>query len=195
MNTLLTGTAIAVLLATSTAAMARDDHRERGHGRWKNDHGEHRDHDRGRHRGHSETVWVEVVHAEPIYEYIRISEPRRYCSERGPTVYRDGRNSGAGMLIGGVIGGAIGHDIARDGHGDAAIVAGTLLGALIGHDLDHNRTVVSSGGYTTCETRYDDREEAHIVGYRVKYRYYDRYYYTRTDRHPGPRVRVTINLM
>lgn len=194
MNTTVMGVALAAtLLAASLPTFAGDD---RGHGRWKDDHSRNHDHrrghDRGHSRGHTHVVYAEVIHVEPIFEYGRDYAPPRDCYD-APTVYRERHGSGAGMLLGGVIGGVIGQDIARGHDNDGAVIVGTLIGAMIGHDLDRDRVVVSAPG-RSCEARRDRYPDRHIVGYRVKYRYDDRFYFTRTDRHPGPRIRVTITL-
>ncbi len=96
------------------------------------------------------------------------------------------------MLLGSVIGGVIGHNLVRDRHQDVAIVAGTLLGASIGNDLSHSGHI--SETQTVCHTVNDYYEEERIVGYRVTYRHYDRTYVTRTDRHPGSRIRISVTM-
>ena len=45
-----------------------------------------------------------------------------------------------------------------------------------------------------CETRYTTREEREPDGYRVTYRYAGREYTTRTEQHPGKRIRVRVEV-
>lgn len=210
-----------LLAAMATTADARDDDRigkAQRHGRdytpshdYRNDH--RRDDDRrgndhrhgdsrhGRHNwshgshgwDHSHTVYADVIAVEPIVEYVFVEVPVRDCRP-GNTVYYESNNSGPGMILGGVIGGAIGHDIARNSGSDVAVVAGTVLGAMIGHDIGHGRTTVVSEPRVHCETRMSRHKERHVVGYRVKYRYSNRVYHTRTDHDPGARIQITLSL-
>lgn len=137
-----------------------------------------------------EIVYAPVVYVEPVYQVVQRLRPRRECWST-TDAYRSESNGAAGLVLGGVLGGVIGQNLG-DGR-DAAVIAGTLLGATIGHDLEHT----SAGAPVTrthCRTANDYDEMEQIIGYRVQYRYFGRIYETRTDRHPGSRVRVTVNI-
>jgi len=45
-----------------------------------------------------------------------------------------------------------------------------------------------------CETRYVTQEDKEIDGYYVTYRYAGREYTTRTQEHPGKRIRVRVDV-
>lgn len=185
--TVIAATLLSVLV--SNVVFADDDehedrHKGRGHDRG---HRQHHEHDYIR----SEIVYAPVIYVEPMYQVVQRARPRRECWSTTDS-YRSEGDGGAGLVLGGVLGGVVGHNIARGRDNDAVVIAGTLLGATIGHDLGH--TQVAPVTRTHCESSndYDEREE--IIGYRVKYRYFGRVYETQTDRHPGPRVRVSVSL-
>lgn len=116
-----------------------------------------------------------VTHVEPIYGS-RIIE-NRYDNCR----HDKGRHNGAGGII---LGGIAGSVIAGEIHGSpGSRIAGAVVGSAIGHDLTSNRR-------SQCGTRHA-RSTRHIEGYRVQYRYKGRNFVTRTNHHPGKRIRVT----
>lgn len=154
--------------------------------------GPHRHHHRDSH-GHED--WAKVTHVEPVYE--RVSYPEKHCwTERvhgGKHHHkRDQHTSYVPVVTGALVGGVVGNQFGRGKGKDAMTVGGVLLGAAVGHDLsrgghhgyrDHRPRVVER-----CEYRDNYREE--LVGYRVSYRYHGERYTTRTDYHPGDRIKV-----
>lgn len=80
----------------------------------------------------------------------------------------------------------------------------TIAGAVIGGSVANNRArrggYVETGGYVrrgsreVCDTRTEYRSDEQVVGYDVGYRYNGRIYHTRTDRHPGDRIRVAVDV-
>lgn len=130
-----------------------------------------------------------VVDARPIYRQVAIEVPRESC--RVQTVARESRNgdSFAGTVVGGLVGAAIGHEIGN-GRGSATAVGG-LIGASIGNDASSGRTV-RYRDEEVCRTQYRTEYEQRIIGYDVSYSYNGRIYQTRTDRHPGDRIAVTV---
>jgi uncharacterized protein YcfJ len=87
-----------------------------------------------------------------------------------------------------------------DGRGrDAMTVVGTLLGSSIGHDAAVRRqrresSEVYSRTVERCETSYSIDRQERIDGYEVTYRYRGRTFTTRTDSHPGERIRVRVSV-
>lgn len=165
---------------------------------------DHRHHDRHQHRGHSHhqvTTYYQVenyndygrvVSARPIYQRVAIDVPRESCHVQ--TYARESRRGGdsfAGTVVGGLVGAAIGHEIGH-GRGGATAVGG-LIGASIGNDAGKQR-VVSYRDEEVCNTRYRTEYEQQLVGYDVSYSYLGRIYQTRTDRHPGDRIVVDVNV-
>ena len=135
-----------------------------------------------------------VVWAEPIYETVEVSRPVRECwTER---VVRRGRrqNSYTGAIAGGIIGGVLGNRIGRGDGRTVLTVAGSLLGASIGHDLSARPGRPRISRKERCEIVEHYDEEEQIVGYRVKYRYKGKTFFTRTREHPGRRIRVRVNV-
>ena len=195
MNARLTVIAAALLsVLVSNVVFAGDDDHEDRH-EWRD---EDRGHGHGHHKHHehdyirSEIVYAPVIYVEPLYQVVQRARPRRECWSTTDS-YRSGGDGGTGLVLGGVLGGVVGHNIAHGRDNDVAVIAGTLLGATIGHDLGHAQAAAPVTR-THCETSNDYDEIEEVIGYRVKYRYFGRIYETQTDRHPGPRVRVSVSL-
>lgn len=130
-----------------------------------------------------------VVDARPIYRQVAIDVPRESCRVRTVAHERRSGDSFAGTVVGGLVGAAIGHEIGN-GRGGATAVGG-LIGASIGNDAASDRRV-SYRDEEVCRTQYRTEYENRIVGYDVTYRYNGRTYQTRTDRHPGDRIPVSV---
>ena len=180
-------------LIMSSNVMARDDdddhddRREHRYQRHYENHGYHQDH----------ATYAKVLDADPIISVSRRPYTHQQCwDERISSPSQGGRtrhNAAGAMILGGVLGGVVGHQIDRHGNGDTAKLIGALVGASIGHDMGHNDTQpVTTTVSQRCSntTRYDNDER--IVGYRVTYRYRGQTFVTRTDHHPGSRIRVNV---
>ncbi len=136
-----------------------------------------------------------VLKVKPIYETVRVNNPRRRCWDE--PVYHPGRRNSSAVptITGAIIGGAIGNQFGKGRGRDALTIAGTLLGGAIGHDIGHQH---DRPGYETIERRcklvdrFSERQE--VVGYRVKYRYNGKKHWTRTDRHPGKYIQVKVKV-
>jgi uncharacterized protein YcfJ len=161
------------------------DHRYEQHHREGN-HYERQDNDYGE--------YGRVLEARPIYQQQAIETPHQRCTTQ--TVVHEERtregDSFTGTVAGGLVGAAIGHELGK-GRGTATAIGG-LIGASIGND-------VSKGGRTeryrdeeVCRTQYRTEYEQRIVGYDVTYSYQGRIYQTRTDRHPGDRIALELNV-
>jgi len=139
---------------------------------------------------------AKVISVTPVYETVEVSRPERQCwKER---VHRKGRGHGgsytpviAGAIVGGVVGNQFG-----GGHGrDALTIVGALLGASVGNDLaNQGRRRGHVRVERRCETVDRYAEEEVLAGYRVKYRYRGKVFTTRTDTHPGKRIRVRVGV-
>lgn len=130
-----------------------------------------------------------VVAARPIYRQVAIDVPHESC--RVQTVARESRrgDSFGGTVVGGLVGAAIGHELGN-GRGSATAVGG-LIGASIGNEAGSKRTV-RYRDEEVCRTSYRTEYEQRIIGYDVSYKYQGRIYQTRTDRHPGDRIAVSV---
>jgi len=139
---------------------------------------------------------AKVVSVNPIYETVQISHPEERCwKER---VHHRGwghRGSYTPVIAGAIVGGVVGNQFGG-GHGrDALTVAGALLGASVGNDLaKQGRRRGHVRVERHCETVDIYKEEEVLAGYRVKYRYHGKVFTTRTDTHPGKRIKVRVGV-
>lgn len=184
------GIALSSLTMTSNV-MARDDddehddHREYRYQRHYENHGYH--------NGHA--AYAKVLDVDPIIAVSRQPYTQQHCWDERVTSSRGDstrHNAAGAMILGGILGGVVGHQIDRHGNGDTAKLIGTLVGASIGHDIGGNNAQPTTTVSQRCKhiTRYDSEER--IVGYRVTYRYRGQTFVTRTDHHPGSRIRVNV---
>ena len=138
---------------------------------------------------------AKVVWADPIYETVQVSRPVEECWTEQVVVSDRRHGSYTGTIAGGIVGGVVGHQFGRGRGKTAMTVAGTLLGASIGHDLSHRparayRVVEEEH----CELVEQVEYQEQLVGYRVKYRYKGETFFTRTDEHPGKRIRIRVDV-
>ena len=170
-------------------------------------------HDRGR-----DWDFARVIDVQPLIRQVRVSVPRRECSEE--TRYEDTRGYDGGrylgdygprrstagsMIFGGIVGAAIGNSIGSGDGRRAATVAGAIIGSAIGHDAGERRAArdgtddgYGDSGYREsqpytverCQTIYQDRYEERVEGYRVTYVYQGRRGVRVLPYDPGDRIRV-----
>lgn len=155
----------------------------------------------------SDYDYARVTHVEPRYRQVRTSVPRQECYTETRYVpdrpYGAERPAAGGMILGGLIGAVIGHQFGHGHERGLGTVAGAVVGSAIGHDAAQRR---DDGGYDRgygdrggrpveserCVTRYSERVDQRIDGYRVTYRYNDRNYQTDLPYDPGERLRVRV---
>jgi len=167
---------VLALAAVSQAALA--DHDRYGRGRdWDQD----RD-------------YARVVAVEPMVERVRYTEPVQNCwvegRERAPV------NRTGATIVGGAFGALIGNSI---GHGDgrrAATIGGAMVGAVLGSEAARNdrRYGPRYDEVQRCETRYEERFDERVSGYRVTYVYNGRQGVTRLPYQPGRYIRVSVDV-
>jgi len=148
----------------------------------------------GRH-GDIQRAWVEYV--KPIYETHRVKViEREHCGRGHDKRIHRSHDAVAETLVGGAIGGLLGNRLANDGHRAPATVAGSLVGAVVGHEVAKGRPPMPHrhDRPERCRdvARYHDEER--LVGYRVKYRYHGKSYWTRTKNHPGKYIDVHVDV-
>lgn len=141
--------------------------------------------------------YAQVLRADPIYETVRVSEPYQECEDAseyrrvGPE--RASTGSVGGTVVGAVIGGVLGNQVGKGDGRTAATVGGAVIGGAIG-----NRAGAGAGGYRgevvqpACRTVVSQREERHVVGYDVEYRYRGDVFMSRLDYDPGTQLRVRV---
>ena len=135
-----------------------------------------------------------VVESVPIVKNIRITTPREECWDED-VVYRDrdgdeGLSTVVGAVIGGALGNAVGH---HKKNKQVGAVVGAVLGGTIGRSMakGQHRTT-RSGSEEVCRVINEYTEEEQIVGYRVRYRYNNETYTTRTDEAPGDTIKLRL---
>ncbi|MBB3063355.1 glycine zipper 2TM domain-containing protein [Microbulbifer rhizosphaerae] len=145
--------------------------------------------------------YARVTDVTPVYTDIQVREPRTRCWDEQVAYRQPG--SPAGAVIGGLIGAAIGNKAGGHGHRGrhyyhhsrgASTVAGAAVGALLGNEISRASAPTQYAIEQRCQVvdEYTTRRE--LVGYDVRYRYNGRHYMTRTDRHPGDRIRVRVDV-
>lgn len=92
------------------------------------------------------TEYADVVNVEPVYQNIRVREPRQECwietrqrivgyetprYEQYQAHRSEQRHSSGGAVVGGLIGGVIGNQLGR-GHSSGSRTGATIAGAIIG---------------------------------------------------------------
>ncbi|MCG8425778.1 MAG: glycine zipper 2TM domain-containing protein [Chromatiales bacterium] len=140
---------------------------------------------------------AKVLNVEPVYAVVQVNRPEERCWTE--TVrYRErgyGRDSATPTITGAIIGGVVGNQFGKGSGNKAMTAAGAILGASVGHDIGKRG---HSDSYVTKERRcevvdnYEEREE--LTGYRVKYRYAGKTFWTTTDEHPGKFLPVRVEV-
>lgn len=142
-------------------------------------------------------VYADVLRVDPIYETVRVEQPREECYDAGVT-RQGGRyeNTTTGTIVGALIGGALGNQVGKGDGRKAATIAGAVIGGAVGREADANDN--PSGSYRGTETRcrvvdsgYDERR---IVGYDVEYRYRGEVFFSRLGYDPGEKLRVRVSV-
>lgn len=142
-----------------------------------------------------------VLGTDPIFQTVSVNRPEERCwdervEERHPGGY--GYRSYTPGIAGAIIGGAIGSELGRGHNQDLATAAGALLGGSVGRDISFGaRRPPAPASYSVqrrCEVvdHFEDHRE--IVGYRVKYEYDGRTFWTETRQDPGKWVDVHVSV-
>jgi uncharacterized protein YcfJ len=141
-------------------------------------------------------AYADVLRVDPVYAVSRVRAPREECyatEVRGSTRYD---NTAAGTIVGAIIGGALGNQVGSGSGRKAATVAGAVAGGAIGREVDaaSNPERVYTEQRTECRLVEDYREERHLTGYDVEYRYRGDVYMSRLNYDPGERLRIRVSV-
>jgi uncharacterized protein YcfJ len=179
MNSRILATGAVITLVLSQAVMADPGHgRGRGERGWDSDRGD---------------AYARVVDVQPMYEQVRYSVPVENCWVEGRERGYSDRTSAA--LVGGAVGALIGNNIGRGEGRRAATVGGAFVGAVLGSEAA--RRDARGPRYEEvqrCQTRYEERFDERVAGYRVTYVYDGRRGVTRLPYEPGRYIRVAVDV-
>lgn len=162
--------------------------------------------------------WAKVTNVQPITRVVEKRIPHRVCWNE-PVNYKrnnhgnyknhnhfknhknqsdhNNHSSYSGTSIGGIVGGAVGNKVSHNKK--VGTVIGALLGASVGYELTHQRPAISRNKrhrakQRHCEVEYEVRYQEKVIGYHVWYRYHGNEYKTRTDNHPGNRIKIKVDV-
>jgi uncharacterized protein YcfJ len=107
-----------------------------------------------------------------------------------------GRN--VATLLGGLVGAALGSKVGGGSARYATAAVGSMVGSMAGREIyEGSQRQRHEARVAVCdpvsEDAYRDGQDD-VVGYDVTYRYGGREYTTRTDHHPGDRIRVRVDV-
>lgn len=142
-------------------------------------------------------VEVPVTAVQPIVRIVTEKIPHESCAdERVRVEHANAQHSPTAGIVGALLGGVVAGSLGHNSHYQPVIAgAGALLGASVGTDIGHRRNVRSYYIMEQrCEVDYELRERENIIGYRVSYRYGDDIYHTQTRVHPGPTIKLQVEL-
>ncbi len=141
-------------------------------------------------------VYADVLQVDPIYETVRVEQPREECFDTGAR-RPGGRydNTATGTIVGALVGGALGNQVGKGSGRDAATIAGVVIGGAVGREVDANDNPRSGRAIETrcrvVEAGYDERR---IAGYDVEYRYRGEVFFSRLGYDPGEKLRVRVSI-
>jgi uncharacterized protein YcfJ len=142
-------------------------------------------------------VYADVLRVDPLYETVRVNEPREECYDAEVT-RQSGRyeNTTAGTIVGALVGGALGNQVGKGDGRKAATIAGAVIGGAVGREADasNNPSRSSRGVETRCRVVESGYDERRIVGYDVEYRYRGEVFYSRLGYDPGEKLRVRVSV-
>lgn len=142
-------------------------------------------------------VYADVLRVDPIYNTVRISEPREECYDTEVS-RQSGRyeNTTTGTIVGALVGGALGNQVGKGDGRKAATIAGAVIGAGVGREVDakDNPSRTRRGVETRCRVVESGYDERRIVGYDVEYRYRGEVFFSRLGYDPGEKLRVRVSV-
>ena len=138
-----------------------------------------------------------VIDTVPVVKTIRVSSPREECWEEDVQRRDRYRNDGVSTVIGAIVGGAIGNAVGHSNKNKkVGAVVGAVLGGTVGHAVGSRKQGYANYRDTeeVCRVYQDYHEEDRVVGYKVRYRYNNETYSTRTDVDPGDTIKLRLAL-
>ena len=113
--------------------------------------------------------------------------------------------SNVATVIGGLVGAALGSQVGGGSARYATAAIGSMVGGMAGRQIyeagQRERYPARTGTVRVCDpVRYGDGyastrvSDSRVAGYDVTYEYAGREFHTRTDYHPGDRIRVRVDV-
>lgn len=151
--------------------------------------------------GPANIAYARVVNVKPVYERVERRTPAEQCwVETVAVSHQDSGKRATPVVLGSIIGGALGHAVGH-GHSNKKVgtAVGAVLGAAVGSDLERSNRRPSSRhveyrDVERCEYREQVSTFEQLVGYDVIYQYSGQRYTTRTQNHPGDRIKVAVDV-
>lgn len=137
-------------------------------------------------------AWADVLRIDPIYDRVRVENPREECDEV-PVEHVDHGNKAAGTVLGAVIGGVLGSTVGKGDGRRAATVAGAVAGGAVGNHVAQGDTYYRYSE-RDCSVVQDAAVERRVVAYDVQYRYRGDVFMSRLTYDPGDRLRVRVSI-
>lgn len=136
-----------------------------------------------------------VVEVTPIIEQVRHERPVKHCRPQHRVQYNRHNASYTDEIVGAIIGGAIGNATGSNKSNKKVQAAlGAALGASIAHDLNQSNHTRHYNNDRHCQTLHNVEYHERVTGYRVSYKYHGFIYHTRTQHHPGKRIKVKVHV-
>lgn len=119
--------------------------------------------------------------------------------------YRTGGNETGrtvATVIGGIAGAVLGSKVGEGSGRYVGTAVGSMVGGMAGrsiYDSSQRNRQTQRGTVRVCDPvptygRDDYYDDGRVSGYDVTYEYANRTYHTRTDHHPGDRIRVRVDV-
>lgn len=160
----------------------------------------------------SSSDYARVVRVDPVFDSYSTGGGQR-CYER-PTYVGDdgyygsgdyGRSSGGteggrtmATIVGGIVGAAVGSQIGGGSARYATSAVGSMVGGMAGRQIYEQSRRERVGSVRVCDPVYDGdgyySSDRAVNAYDVTYEYAGRTYTTRTNYHPGDRIRVRVDV-
>lgn len=172
-----------------------------------------------RHGATSSSDYARVVRVDPVFDSYSTSGGQR-CYERPTYVGDDGyyrrddgyygsgdysRSSGGteggrtmATIVGGIVGAAVGSQIGGGSARYATSAVGSMVGGMAGRQIYEQSRRERVGSVRVCDPVYEGdgyySSDRAVNAYDVTYEYAGRTYTTRTNYHPGDRIRVRVDV-
>lgn len=139
-------------------------------------------------------VKAKVINSTPVYKYVTVSKPQRYCELAEPLKTHNNYHNGDAVIVGGIVGGVIGHATSHKRHKGLGTIAGAVIGSALGHNLERAHSSGSDNYLVQqqkCLSSYKKSSKVRVLdGYKVTYRSAGQLYRIFVRDNPGKYIRI-----